>query len=83
MLVVPHIIDQFIWGGKAAQLGVGPQPISRPKLNAANMAAALRQMQSPDMRRKAAALGAAIRAEPDGVTEAVRLIEQVIQVKQD
>jgi UDP:flavonoid glycosyltransferase YjiC (YdhE family) len=78
MLVIPHIIDQFIWGNKAAQLGVGPKPIPRPKLTAENMAAALRAMQSPEMRRKTAALGASLRAEPDGVTEAVRLIEGVM-----
>jgi UDP:flavonoid glycosyltransferase YjiC (YdhE family) len=78
MLVIPHIIDQFIWGNKVAELGVGPQPIPRPKLNAENMAEALREMQSPEMRQKAADLGAAIRAEPDGVTEAVRLIEKEI-----
>jgi UDP:flavonoid glycosyltransferase YjiC (YdhE family) len=76
MLVIPHIIDQFIWGNKVAQLGVGPKPIPRSKLTAETMAAALREMQSPEMRRKAADLGASIRAEPDGVTEAVRLIEQ-------
>lgn len=78
MLVIPHIIDQFIWGNKAAHLGVGPQPIPRPKLKAATMAAALRQMGSPEMRQRAAELGAAIRAEPDGVAEAVRLIEGVM-----
>jgi sterol 3beta-glucosyltransferase len=78
MLVIPHIIDQFIWGNKVAELGVGPKPIARPKLKIENMAAALRLMQSPEMRQKAAGLGAAIRAEPDGVTEAVRLIEGVM-----
>jgi UDP:flavonoid glycosyltransferase YjiC (YdhE family) len=78
MLVIPHIIDQFIWGNKVAQLGVGLKPVARPKLKAENMAAALREMQSPEMRRKAAGLGAAIRAEPDGVTEAVQLIEGVM-----
>lgn len=60
MLVIPHIIDQFIWGNKVAQLGVGPQPISRSKLKTENMAAALRTMQSPDLRRTAADLSAAI-----------------------
>jgi len=78
MLVIPHIIDQFIWGNKVAQLGLGPQPIPRPKLNVENMAAALRAMQSPEIRRNASDLGAAIRAEPDGVTEAVRLIEGIM-----
>jgi UDP:flavonoid glycosyltransferase YjiC (YdhE family) len=75
MLVIPHIIDQFIWGGKVAQLGVGPPPIPRPKLTAENLASALRAMQSPEMRHKAAGLGASLRAEPNGVTEAVRLIQ--------
>jgi UDP:flavonoid glycosyltransferase YjiC (YdhE family) len=77
MLVIPHIIDQFIWGNKVAELGVGPKPIARPKLNIGAMAEALRQMASPDMLRKATNLGTAIRAEPDGVAEAVRLIEGV------
>lgn len=78
MLVIPHIIDQFIWGNKVAQLGVGPKPISRPKLKVENFAAALRELQSTEMHAQAAELGAAIRAEPDGVMEAVQLIENVL-----
>ena len=77
MLVIPHIIDQFIWGSKVAQLGGGPQPIPRPKLKAENMAAALGEMQYPAMRQRAAELGAAIRTEPDGVEVAVKFIEAV------
>jgi UDP:flavonoid glycosyltransferase YjiC (YdhE family) len=78
MLVIPHIIDQFIWGNKVAELGVGPKPIARPKLNPGDMAEALRQMASSDTRRKASDLGIAIRAEPDGVAEAVKWIENVM-----
>ena len=74
-LVIPHIIDQFIWARKVAELGAGPAPIARTKLTRAGMAAALREMTVPDMRRTAADLGAAIRSDPDGVDEAVRLIE--------
>lgn len=77
MLVIPHIIDQFIWGNKVAQLGVGPQPIPRTKLNVEDMAAALHEMQTDAMRKNAAALGASIRKEPDGVTEAVGMIESL------
>jgi UDP:flavonoid glycosyltransferase YjiC (YdhE family) len=77
-LVIPHIIDQFIWGQKVAELGVGPQPIPRSKLNPARMADALLQMKSPDMREKASTLGNHIRSEPDGVREAVKLIESTI-----
>jgi sterol 3beta-glucosyltransferase len=76
MLVIPHIIDQFIWGNKVSQLGVGPKPIARPKLKIKNMAQALNQMSSPETCHKASALGESIRAEPDGVTQAVRLIEE-------
>jgi sterol 3beta-glucosyltransferase len=75
-LVIPHIIDQFIWGQKVAELGVGPQPISRSKLDSSKMTNALIQMKSPDMREKAATLGSLIRSEPDGVSEAVKLIEK-------
>jgi UDP:flavonoid glycosyltransferase YjiC (YdhE family) len=74
-LVVPHIIDQFIWGQKVAELSAGPQPIPRAKLTSLGMADGLSQMSAPDMRARAAALGSAIRDEPDGVREAVRLIE--------
>jgi UDP:flavonoid glycosyltransferase YjiC (YdhE family) len=75
-LVVPHIIDQFIWGRKVEKLGVGPRAIARPQLNPQRMAEALAQMRSPDMRAKAAALGRAISGE-DGVAAAVHLIEEV------
>ena len=76
-LVIPHIIDQFIWGQKVAELGVGVQPIPRAKLNPQVMADALIQMKAIEMREKAAALGEKIRAE-DGVGEALRLIGQAI-----
>jgi sterol 3beta-glucosyltransferase len=52
MLVIPHIIDQFIWGNKVAELGVGPKPIARPKLNIHDMAEALRQCNPPQYARK-------------------------------
>lgn len=74
--IIPHIIDQFIWGQRVAELGVGPKPIARPKLTVENMTKALRQMQAPEMRAKAAALGEQIRSEPDGLRWAVKLIEE-------
>jgi hypothetical protein len=47
-------------------LEVGPAPLSGPKLTAAKMAEALRQMGSPEMRARTAVLGKAIRCEPNG-----------------
>jgi UDP:flavonoid glycosyltransferase YjiC (YdhE family) len=77
-MVIPHIIDQFIWGQKVAALGVGPQPIARDKLSVNNMTEAILQMRSPEMIIKAADLGEVIRSEPDGVETAVSMIEEVI-----
>jgi sterol 3beta-glucosyltransferase len=77
-LVIPHIIDQFIWGQKVAELGVGPAAIPRTRLASGKMADALGEMASAGMVERAAELGAAIRAEPDGVAEAVRLIAETL-----
>jgi sterol 3beta-glucosyltransferase len=75
-IVIPHIIDQFYWGQRVYELGVGPMYISRGKLSASKLSLALRQaMDDAGIRQKASALGEAIQAEPDGVETAVRLIE--------
>ena len=73
--VIPHIIDQFIWGQLVEKTGVGPKPIARNKLTVDNMTAALIEMQSVEMRQKAAALGEKIRNEAEGVGAAVKRIE--------
>lgn len=74
-LVIPHIADQFFWGQRVHELGVGPPPIRRANLNPQRLAAALRELVDRDELRAAASLlGEQIRAEK-GVDEAVRLIE--------
>lgn len=78
-VVVPHIIDQFIWGQRVFELGVGPKPIPRPKLTASNLAEALAQVLSEEaMQSKASDLGCAIRAEA-GLQSAVSLIEAAVR----
>jgi sterol 3beta-glucosyltransferase len=75
-LVVPHIADQFFWGQRVRELGVGPASIQRPRLEVAGLAAALDELlHNDELRAAAAALGEQVRAE-DGVVEAVRLIEE-------
>lgn len=77
-IVIPHIIDQFIWGGRIFELGVGPKPIDRSKLTVQNLAEALRQVTGDaEMRSKAADLGENIRAE-NGLQIAVDLIRKTI-----
>jgi sterol 3beta-glucosyltransferase len=77
-VVVPHNFDQPFWGNRVARLGAGPPPILRRGLTSARLASAIdRALADEGMRRRAAALGARIRAE-DGVAEAVRAVEELI-----
>jgi len=79
-IVVPHIIDQFYWGQRVYELGVGPKYIPRGQLSARKLAEAIRQaLQDEPMRHKAAELGELIQAEPDGVTTAVAVIEKYMR----
>lgn len=74
-LVIPHLVDQFYWGQRIQELGAGPRPIPRAKLDRAGLAAALRELaHDVNWRVAAAGLGERIRAE-DGIGQAVRLIE--------
>jgi len=76
-IVIPHVIDQFYWGQRVFQLGIGPKPISRGKMNVPELQQAiLRALSDGPMQEKAAALGNHIRAEPDGITTAVSAIEE-------
>jgi UDP:flavonoid glycosyltransferase YjiC (YdhE family) len=40
-LVVPHVADQFYWGRRVQMLGLGPPPLPRKGLTAADLAEAL------------------------------------------
>lgn len=74
-LLVPVATDQLLWAQRVADLGVGPTPISRPRLTAERLAQALSMaLADSTMHSRAAALGEKIRAE-DGVGRAVQLIE--------
>ncbi len=75
-VVVPFHGDQPFWAQLTERLGVGTKPIPRRKLDAGSLAHAIEEaVGSPEMRRKAAALGEKIRGE-DGVRAAVSLIEE-------
>lgn len=76
-VVVPFMADQDFWGRRACALGVAPQPIPRRRLTERALADAVaRAAWDPLMRRRAAALAAAVRSE-DGVARAVGVIERL------
>jgi UDP:flavonoid glycosyltransferase YjiC (YdhE family) len=73
-LVVPHMADQFYWGQRVKELGVGPPAIGRSKLSNGKLAAALGDLaHSAELHAAASQLGQEIQAE-HGVETAVRLI---------
>ncbi|HEY5793545.1 MAG TPA: glycosyltransferase, partial [Bosea sp. (in: a-proteobacteria)] len=74
-VICPFFGDQPFWGRRVAALGAGPPPLDRRKLTPDSLAAAIAATDRPEMRRRAAAIGAAIQAE-DGVAAAVRFIEE-------
>jgi sterol 3beta-glucosyltransferase len=77
-VICPLVGDQPFWGRRVAALGVGPSPISPRKLTAERLAGAIgKAVSDQDMHQRAAALGAAIRAE-DGIGRAIALIDQLV-----
>ena len=71
-VIVPFGFDQFYWGARAAEMGVGPRPVSYRRLAAAIDAA----VSDAGMRRRASELGRLLRAE-DGVGRAVEVIQRM------
>lgn len=75
-LVIPHIADQFYWGQQIHELGAGPQPIRRARLEIKALAASLDELvQNEKLHTTASLLGEHIRSEK-GIENAVRLIEE-------
>lgn len=73
-LVVPFGFDQFYWGKRTAELGVGPQALPFRQLNVVRLAEAIQELTSNSMlRQKASELEEKIRAE-DGLQRAVEII---------
>lgn len=68
-LVVPHVMDQFYWGSRVRDLGIGPEPLSRRRLSQRTFAPALGKMlNSSSMAEEARSLSAQLDGR-DGATE--------------
>jgi sterol 3beta-glucosyltransferase len=76
-LVVPFIFDQFFWGHRVEQAGVGPHPVPFARLSVERLAAALARLADGDIRLAAERLGERIRDE-DGVARAVAAVERAV-----
>jgi sterol 3beta-glucosyltransferase len=75
-ITIPFFLDNFVWSKRVFELGVGPRPIPRKRLEANALAAAIRVATTDsDMQRRAAELAARIRTE-DGIARAVATFER-------
>jgi sterol 3beta-glucosyltransferase len=75
--VIPFVFDQFFWGQRAFELGVGPKPIPRSKLTVERLTRAIKSgIDDSEFREKAAAIGNKISKE-NGIQNAISIIENL------
>ena len=72
-IVIPHSNDQFAWGRRVYELGVGAKPIPRKKLTSENLAVAIQFALSKEVKDAAKELGRKIQGER-GAESAARII---------
>jgi sterol 3beta-glucosyltransferase len=74
-VIVPFLFDQFYWGRRVAELGVGPAPVPFGKLSTERLAEAIWMATADgDMRERARRMGIEIQGE-DGLGSAVQVLE--------
>ncbi|KAL9667697.1 hypothetical protein QQ045_002061 [Rhodiola kirilowii] len=69
--IVPFFGDQFFWGDRVHQKGLGPEPIPISQLTVENLSNAIRFMLQPEVKLEAMKLAKLIENE-DGVAAAVK-----------
>jgi sterol 3beta-glucosyltransferase len=75
--VVPFVFDQFYWGERVANLGVGPKPIPYKKLTVERLREAIRSgIEHSQFQQNAADLGRKIRAE-NGIRNALKVFAKL------
>ena len=72
-VIVPFGNDQFAWGRRVYELGVGAKPLPRKHLTAEKLSEAIQFALTDEVKRKASVLGEKIRRE-SGAEEAARII---------
>ena len=72
-VVVPFANDQFAWGRRVYELGVGPRAIRRKNLSAQNLAEAIQFALKPGIVGAAREMGLKIQSE-SGAATAARII---------
>ncbi|MGL4608331.1 MAG: glycosyltransferase [Trueperaceae bacterium] len=78
-IVIPHALDQFAWGQRVYELGVGPKPVPKKKLSVDRLSEAIQQALNPEKQKAAKQLGQKIQSE-NGNDVAVDIIRRSLEV---
>ncbi|ANE47228.1 sterol 3-beta-glucosyltransferase [Paenibacillus swuensis] len=74
-LIIPFTNDQFAWGQRVHELGVGPKAIPRKQLTTENLTQAMKYTQINEVKAKAQVLGSRIRSERGAEASAQAVID--------
>jgi vancomycin aglycone glucosyltransferase len=74
-VIVPHNYDQYYWGHRVQQLGIGASGVDREHLTVDALVGALSEALHPDMKARALALADRIR--PDGARLAAKALSDL------
>ncbi|MGD8320042.1 MAG: hypothetical protein PVJ02_06295, partial [Gemmatimonadota bacterium] len=78
-VVVPHVADQFFWGGTLRRFGVAAPPLPRRKMTGAALAGRIRRVVGHQPMLERARRVAQSMAAEDGRGTAVELVEGVLR----
>jgi sterol 3beta-glucosyltransferase len=78
-IIIPHANDQFAWGRRVYELGVGAKPIPRKQLTAEKLAAAITHVSTKAVKDAAKALGEKIQSENGAKTAAKAIAHSLEQ----
>jgi sterol 3beta-glucosyltransferase len=76
-MIMPFSNDQFAWAYRSYDLGVGVKPLNRKKLNARELAEAIKLAHSDQIVANAKKLAAAISVE-NGAGDCAKVISQLL-----
>lgn len=71
--IMPEIIDQYYWGNRVYNLGLGPKPVSSKRLTVDKLSDALKDLTNGKYRESAKSMGKKMSNE-NGVPEIVKII---------
>ena len=80
-MIVPFFGDQPFWGAAVAKAGAGAKPIPYKHLTAENLAAAIKELLTPEIKKNAEKIAKDIEDEGDGAVNAVKSFHRSLTLR--